>query len=57
LVDYCLALPEGRYVLVKDPNKSMMRLYEVPESSSAEIKENGETENVEDVNPEEEIDE
>ena len=30
LVDICNALPEGKYVFVKDPNKSIMRLYEVP---------------------------
>ena len=26
----CLKMPEGKYVLVKDPNKPLLRLYEVP---------------------------
>ncbi|KAJ1914784.1 hypothetical protein H4219_004629 [Mycoemilia scoparia] len=30
VVDLCLALPEGRYVLVRDPNKPKMFLYLVP---------------------------
>eukprot|EP00958_Prasinococcus_capsulatus_P004332 scaffold401_cov399-Prasinococcus_capsulatus_cf.AAC.16 len=30
LVDMCMKLDEGKYLLVKDPNKPLMRLYEVP---------------------------
>ncbi|KAI9798847.1 MAG: hypothetical protein M1825_004970 [Sarcosagium campestre] len=30
IVDMCLRMPEGKYVLVKDPNKPVLRLYEVP---------------------------
>ncbi|KAI4151003.1 MAG: hypothetical protein LQ340_003752, partial [Diploschistes diacapsis] len=30
IVDMCLRKPEGKYVLVKDPNKQLLRLYEVP---------------------------
>ena len=30
IVDMCLKMPEGKYVLVKDPNKSVIRLYDVP---------------------------
>lgn len=30
IVDMCLKMPEGKYVLVKDPNKPVLRLYEVP---------------------------
>ncbi|RUS29184.1 eukaryotic translation initiation factor 3 subunit D [Jimgerdemannia flammicorona] len=30
VVDMCLRLPEGKYVLVKDPNKSILRFYSVP---------------------------
>lgn len=30
IVDMCLHMPEGKYVLVKDPNKPVLRLYEVP---------------------------
>jgi len=29
----CLQREEGKYVLVKDPNKPMLRLYEVPAGS------------------------
>jgi translation initiation factor 3 subunit D len=31
IVDMCLKMEEGKYVLVKDPNKSILRLYAVPE--------------------------
>ena len=30
IVDMCLKMNEGKYVLVKDPNKPLLRLYEVP---------------------------
>ncbi|KAI5819172.1 eukaryotic translation initiation factor 3 subunit D [Pyronema omphalodes] len=30
IVDMCMQMPEGKYVLVKDPNKPALRLYEVP---------------------------
>lgn len=30
LVDICMKLDEGKYLLVKDPNKPTLRLYEVP---------------------------
>ncbi|KAL7275442.1 hypothetical protein RUND412_001614 [Rhizina undulata] len=36
IVDMCLHMPEGKYVLVKDPNKPVLRLYEVPSSTFAE---------------------
>ena len=29
LVDLCLKLDEGKYLLLKDPNKPIIRLYEV----------------------------
>jgi translation initiation factor 3 subunit D len=29
----CLKREEGKFVLVKDPNKSILRLYEVPAGS------------------------
>jgi len=31
IVDMCLKMEEGKYVLVKDPNKAILRLYAVPE--------------------------
>jgi translation initiation factor 3 subunit D len=33
IADMCLNRPEGKYVLVKDPNKQILRLYEVPAGS------------------------
>ncbi|KAL9713051.1 hypothetical protein Ac2012v2_004292 [Leucoagaricus gongylophorus] len=30
VTDLCMKLPEGKYVLVKDPNKPVVRLYSVP---------------------------
>ncbi|RPB24795.1 translation initiation factor eIF3 [Terfezia boudieri ATCC MYA-4762] len=30
IIDMCMSMPEGKYVLVKDPNKPVLRLYEVP---------------------------
>ncbi|KAG6003570.1 hypothetical protein E4U21_001897 [Claviceps maximensis] len=51
IADMCLKREEGKFVLVKDPNKSILRLYEVPAGSfedeyeheeEAEIEEQGE---------------
>ncbi|KAH9999980.1 translation initiation factor eIF-3, subunit D [Russula vinacea] len=33
VADLCLKMPEGKYVLVKDPNKPVIRLYAVPFSA------------------------
>ena len=33
IADMCLKRDEGKFVLVKDPNKSILRLYEVPAGS------------------------
>ncbi|CDZ98729.1 eukaryotic translation initiation factor 3 subunit 7 [Phaffia rhodozyma] len=33
IVDLCMKQPEGRYVLVKDPNKAIVRLYSVPDDA------------------------
>lgn len=33
IADMCLNREDGKYVLVKDPNKSILRLYEVPAGS------------------------
>ena len=30
IVDQIRGMSDGRYILVKDPNKSLLRLYEVP---------------------------
>ncbi|KAF2270589.1 translation initiation factor eIF-3, subunit D [Lojkania enalia] len=36
IVDMCLKMDEGKYVLVKDPNKPVLRLYSVPENTFEE---------------------
>ncbi|KAF9207627.1 hypothetical protein BGZ49_010902 [Haplosporangium sp. Z 27] len=37
VVDLALKLPEGKYVLVKDPNKPVIRLYSVPKSTFEDV--------------------
>ena len=39
IADMCLKREEGKFVLVKDPNKSILRLYEVPAGSFEEEEE------------------
>lgn len=36
IVDMCLKMDEGKYVLVKDPNKPVLRLYSVPDHTFEE---------------------
>jgi translation initiation factor 3 subunit D len=36
IVDMVRSMKDGKYVLVKDPNKSLLRLYEVPPGSFEE---------------------
>lgn len=36
IVDMCLKMGEGKYVLIKDPNKSVLRLYQVPSDTFEE---------------------
>lgn len=36
IVDMCFKMPEGKYVLVKDPNKPVLRLYDVPPNTFEE---------------------
>ena len=36
VVELCMKQPEGRYVLVKDPNKAIIRLYAVPADAFGE---------------------
>jgi len=33
IIDTCLKLKEGKYLLLRDPNKPIMRLYDIPDSS------------------------
>ena len=42
IVDMCRSMEEGKYVLVKDPNKTLLRLYKVPMSTFEDIEEDGE---------------
>lgn len=39
IIDMVRGMKEGKYVLVKDPNKSLLRLYEVPIGSFEEAEE------------------
>ena len=36
IVDMCRSMKDGKYVLVKDPNKPLLRLYDVPISTFEE---------------------
>ncbi|KAK9448187.1 eukaryotic translation initiation factor 3 subunit D [Limtongia smithiae] len=36
IIDMCLQLDEGKYVIMKDPNKPVIRLYEVPRETFEE---------------------
>ncbi|KAG9297961.1 hypothetical protein G9A89_018789 [Geosiphon pyriformis] len=54
IVDLCMKLPEGKYILLKDPNKPVVRLYSVP-PSSFEMEEEGGLDDAEDLDEEEEI--
>ncbi|KAF8558718.1 translation initiation factor eIF-3, subunit D [Imleria badia] len=42
ITDLCMKMPEGKYVLVKDPNKSVIRLYSVPITAFVTEDEEGE---------------
>lgn len=41
IVDMCMAMPDGKYVLVKDPNKNVLRLYDVPANTFEEEEQEG----------------
>ncbi|KAI1374153.1 eukaryotic translation initiation factor 3 subunit D [Hypoxylon crocopeplum] len=51
IADMCLKREDGKFILVKDPNKSILRLYEVPAGS---FDDDGEEETVPETVPEEE---
>jgi len=42
ITDLCMKMPEGKYVLVKDPNRSVIRLYSVPMTAFVTEDEEGE---------------
>jgi len=42
ITDLCMKMPEGKYVLIKDPNKSVIRLYAVPMTAFTTEDEDGE---------------
>jgi translation initiation factor 3 subunit D len=54
IADMCLKREEGKYVLVKDPNKQILRLYEVPAGSFEDEEEQGEIGPVDEAGEEEE---
>lgn len=43
IVDMILKSSDGKYVLIKDPNKQLLRLYQVPENTFDEEHEEAET--------------
>ncbi|KAH7931171.1 translation initiation factor eIF-3, subunit D [Leucogyrophana mollusca] len=42
VTDLCMKMPEGKYVLIKDPNKTVIRLYAVPMTAFTTEDEDGE---------------
>lgn len=51
-VDMVMKEPDGKYVLVKDPNKPTMRIYSVPQNTFEEDEDDGEGMLQEDLNEE-----
>ena len=49
IADMCLNRDDGKFVLVKDPNKSILRLYEVPAGSFEDDEEEDEVEEEEEA--------
>ncbi|XP_037803378.1 eukaryotic translation initiation factor 3 subunit D-like isoform X1 [Penaeus monodon] len=33
IIDMCMKLPDGKYLIMKDPNKAMIRLYDIPDNT------------------------
>lgn len=56
VVDMCMLLSEGKYVLVKDPNKAILRVYSVPDDAFDEADEDDE-EGEDDVEEEQQTEE
>lgn len=44
VIDLALKAPEGKYVLLKDPNKPVIRLYKVPDNTFDAVEEEEEEE-------------
>lgn len=62
VVDTCLKLDNGKYLFLKDPNKPVVRLYDIPndsfesdEDESSEEEDNGTTNNQTNEQPEPEV--
>ncbi|CAB4397368.1 unnamed protein product [Rhizophagus irregularis] len=54
VIDLCMKLPEGKYVLIKDPNKPVIRLYAVP-ANAFEADDDLALDDGEEINEEEEV--
>jgi len=57
IVDTCMKLPEGKYLILKDPNKGVIRLYDIPDNTfeseeSSDEESGGEDRDDEDENEE-----
>ena len=37
IIDVCLKLDEGKFIIVKEPNKPVMRLYSVPDNAFEQV--------------------
>jgi len=45
VIDLCMKQPKGKYLLMKDPNKPMIRLYKLPaDAFSSESEDDGDDE-------------
>merc|ERR1711915_1079525 len=42
IIDMCMKLPDGKYLIMKDPNKPMIRLYSIPDNTFESDEEEGE---------------
>ena len=47
IIDMCMAQPSGKYLIMKDPNKAMIRLYGVPDDFGDDEEESSEEESSE----------
>lgn len=53
IIDTCMKLPDGKYLLLKDPNKPTLLLYDIPDNTfesdeDDEVSSGGEAEDPED---------
>merc|ERR1712019_299851 len=54
IIDTCLKCPEGKYLLLRDPNKGVVRLYDIPDHTFESDEESSDEEGEEGSSDEEE---